>query len=570
LKPVQDTSANSLTYLVDSLTHLESIIGSAHDAIVSVNAQGQIIMFNKGAKINFGYDANEVLGEPVTRLMPERFASKHAEHMQEFMRSKETSRRKNRRSEIVGQRKDGSEFPAEASISKLDTKDGLVLTIILRDTTERRQAEQTQERLLAILEKSTDIVGTADPDGNLLYLNQAGREFSGIGKSGDIKGLRMTNFHEGWALSKLLHEGIPYAIRDGSWEGESEICKPNGESIPISQLILAHKNGNGDLLFLSSVMRDISESKLDEDELLRSHRELKEAYGHLEETQSQLLQSEKMASIGQLAAGVAHEINNPIGYINSNLSSLKQYIDNLWQMLTAYQEAEKGISDENILSSLEDLKREVDLEFLREDTAQLVDESMEGISRVKNIVQDLKDFSHVDEDEWQWTDLHMGLDSTLNIVNNEIKYKAEVLKEYGDIPEVECIGSQLNQVFMNMLVNAAHAIEERGTITIRTGTNDDNVWIEIEDSGKGMSEEVQKRIFDPFYTTKPVGKGTGLGLSLSYGIIQKHQGDIKIESEPGKGTTFHITVPIQGTATDEVDEDEEQILNSTDVKQEIR
>ena len=180
----------------------------------------------------------------------------------------------------------------------------------------------------------------------------------------------------------------------------------------------------------------------------------------------------------------------------------------------------------------------------------LVGESSEGISRVAKIVQDLKDFSRVgSHEEWCWADLHEGLDSTINIVNNEIKYKAQLVREYGDIPRIDCLPSQLNQVFMNMLVNAAHAIETQGTITVRTGVEgDDNVQIEIRDTGRGIAPEHLSRIFDPFFTTKPIGKGTGLGLSLSYGIVQKHGGRIDVESEPGRGTAFRVTLPVRQRA----------------------
>jgi len=176
-----------------------------------------------------------------------------------------------------------------------------------------------------------------------------------------------------------------------------------------------------------------------------------------------------------------------------------------------------------------------------------MDESREGITRVRKIVQDLKDFSRVDANqEWQWADLHAGIDSTLNIVSNEVKYKADVIKEYGDIPEIECQPSHINQVIMNIVVNGAHAITgERGVIKIRTGCQDDHVWIEISDNGAGIPKEFQSRIFDPFFTTKPIGSGTGLGLSLSYGIIQKHNGRIEVQSEPGQGTTFRITLPVR-------------------------
>ncbi len=260
----------------------------------------------------------------------------------------------------------------------------------------------------------------------------------------------------------------------------------------------------------------------------------------LKDAQAQLLQSEKLAAIGQLAAGVAHEINNPVGYISSNLVTLQDYVADLLRLLQAYELA--VIDDE---APPRRLARDIDIDYLKEDIPSLVTECQEGANRVRQIVQDLKSFSHVDETTWQWADLHRGLDGTLNIVHNEIKYKAEVIREYGSIPEVECMPSQINQVFMNFLVNAAQAIRQHGTITIRTGAQNDWVWVEISDTGGGISPDNVKRIFEPFFTTKPVGKGTGLGLSLSFGIVKKHKGRIEVESHLGEGTTFKVWLPVQ-------------------------
>ena len=264
----------------------------------------------------------------------------------------------------------------------------------------------------------------------------------------------------------------------------------------------------------------------------------------LEEAQNQLLQSEKMASIGQLAAGVAHEINNPVGFVNSNLGTLQRYINNLLRLLTAYEQLEAA-PGEAILAEIRQLKKEIDVAFLREDIGTLLDESLDGLLRVKRIVQDLKDFSHVDQSELVWANLETGLDSTLNVVWNELKYKAKVVKEYGGPPQIECYPSQLNQVFMNLLINAAHAIEDKGQITIRTGHDAADLWVEIEDNGKGIAPEHLGRIFEPFFTTKPVGKGTGLGLSLAYGIVKKHRGRIEVSSRPGQGSTFRVILPRQ-------------------------
>ena len=284
-------------------------------------------------------------------------------------------------------------------------------------------------------------------------------------------------------------------------------------------------------------------------ELRRRNIELTELNSKLSMAQEQLLQSEKLASIGQLAAGVAHEINNPIGYIFSNFGTLQNYLDSLFTMLDAYQSAESSIASPDVAARLRAMREEIDLGFLREDIPLLMSESKDGMVRVRHIVQDLKDFSRTDTDlEWVLANLYTGIDSTLNIVGNEVKYKADLVKQYGDIPEIECRPSQINQVVLNLVVNAAHAIgEQRGIITVRTSTVGEQVWIEISDTGSGIARENLSRIFDPFFTTKAVGKGTGLGLSIAYGIVQKHQGRIEVESELGKGTTFRIVLPVRQT-----------------------
>ena len=263
--------------------------------------------------------------------------------------------------------------------------------------------------------------------------------------------------------------------------------------------------------------------------------------------ESQLVQSEKLASLGQLAAGVAHEINNPIGFISSNLGALDGYFKQLQEMLDAYREAENAIGSSEVIDRLGQLRERVELDFLREDIPLLIKESKEGIGRVGQIVKDLKDFSRVDSNqEWQWANLQQGIESTLNIVANELKYKADVVKEFQQLPDIECLPSQINQVIMNLIVNASQAMgPERGTITLRTGLEGETVSIEVADTGIGIEPDNLQKIFDPFYTTKPVGQGTGLGLSLSYGIVKKHQGDISVRSEVGVGSTFRVELPVR-------------------------
>lgn len=294
-------------------------------------------------------------------------------------------------------------------------------------------------------------------------------------------------------------------------------------------------------------VRQLNES-LEEnvEELSRTNNELQALNTKLAQAQSQLLLSEKMASIGMLAAGVAHEINNPVGFIKSNMQSLEKYVDDLLRVVSAYEEVEALLPEHRAsFTELHRLQEQIDLEYEKKDILALMSESLQGLERVTKIVQNLKDFSHIEsQDEWIVDDIHKEIESTLSIIRYELS-SCEVKKEYGVLPPVECLPSQLNQVFMNLLMNAAQAIETKGTITIRTGTGNNTIWIEIADTGNGIAPEGLRHIFEPFYTTKPVGKGAGLGLFVSYSIVQKHHGRITVESDVGKGTTFRVWLPIR-------------------------
>jgi two-component system, NtrC family, sensor kinase len=261
--------------------------------------------------------------------------------------------------------------------------------------------------------------------------------------------------------------------------------------------------------------------------------------------ESQLVQSEKLASLGQLAAGIAHEINNPLGFIVTNFGMLDRHLAALFELLGAY---EAGSTPAAIAALCE----RIEIDFIRDDVPDLMRETKDGIVRVRQIVQDLKDFSRASGGgDWQSADLHAGIDSTLNIVASEVKYKAVVVREYGELPEVECLPAQINQVVMNLVVNAAHAMGERhGRIAVRTGHDGEHVWIEVADDGCGIAPEHLPRIFDPFFTTKPVGQGTGLGLAVSYGIVHKHRGEIAVASRPGEGTTFRVSLPVRQPAAE--------------------
>lgn len=304
---------------------------------------------------------------------------------------------------------------------------------------------------------------------------------------------------------------------------------------------LVERDAEGHPVRMVGTQRDISQARQAETVLQQQLAETVRLNRQLEGAQVQLVQSEKLAAIGQLAAGVAHEMNTPLGFVSSNFSTLERYVSQLFAVLEAYRAA---TAEGEERAEAEAIYRVADIDFLRDDLPSLLAETRDGLDRVQRIVRDLKDFSRVGEQEWQFTDLHRGLDSTLNILRYEIKNKAEVVRRYGDLPEVWCVPSMINQVFLNLLANATQAIETHGTITVHTAIEADNVVIRIDDTGSGIAPEHLGRIFDPFFTTKPAGKGTGLGLSLAQDIVLQHHGRLSATTVHGQGSTFTIELPL--------------------------
>ncbi|MBJ6802015.1 PAS domain S-box protein [Geomonas propionica] len=292
------------------------------------------------------------------------------------------------------------------------------------------------------------------------------------------------------------------------------------------------------------MLHDLTEIKQVSEELVAAYQELKA-------THSQLLQQEKMASIGQLAAGVAHEINNPMGFISSNLGTMVKYLERLEGFLEIQSNSIAGVAPEPVRQGIEQARKKFKVDYILGDAKCLLAESQDGAERVRTIVQNLKSFSRIDDAQATCVDLNECLESTVTIAWNELKYKTTLVRDYGELPQVKCLPQQLNQVFLNLLVNAAHAIEKQGEITIRTRRAGDEVLIAFSDTGSGIPDEIKSRIFEPFFTTKEVGQGTGLGLSISYDIIKKHNGSIEVESSVGIGTTFTIRLPIEGVTSDD-------------------
>lgn len=504
---------------------------------------------NDGACHNLGYSREELCQLTPLDLKP-LVSAADFEHLLSPLK------RGTKRSVMLAtehRRKDGSRYPVELQIELVEDSYPLFVAIG-RDISERVAAETALRRALTVVETSpvVSFCWRASAGWPIEYVSA---NIARWGYSSDQLQAEQANYAE------LIHpedrERIAREIARQSAQGidefvnEYRVRAADGQYFWVEDHTRIVRGADSRPLTYLGVVSDIDFKKRAELHLMESLDIQRELNRKLEAAQNQLLQSEKMASIGQLAAGVAHELNNPIGFVYSNLGTLKTYLQDIFEIAGACEIAAAKAANPADFATIEALKAEKDFDYLRQDIFQLVAESQDGLSRVKKIVQDLKDFSRPGESNWQWADVHAGLDSTLTIVWNELKYKCTLHKEYGNLPQVRCLLSQLNQVFMNLLVNAAQAIPEKGEITLRTGTADNAdgeamVFIAVSDTGSGIAPENLRRVFEPFFTTKPVGKGTGLGLSLAYGIIQKHGGRIDVTSTPGMGTTFTVFLPVAG------------------------
>lgn len=551
------------------MSHLgQLMLDQCQDIMLLVDARDlRILRANRTASQKLGYTGEALLAMPITDIE----SSLQDIFYWEEVRNGQCENIE--KQEGLYQCADGSLLAIVKSIRVIDVDGVSLLLIMARDVRQERQIEETLERTLSQLRATLESTGNGilviDWQGQIVSMN---RQFSQMWSIPDallldrndaaiIDSLPRQVLESELARMRLL--GIVdsgetedvFRLTDGrvfecksrpQYLGENIVGRVFGfNDITTRTLAEAALRESRDRLE-AGVRERTAELQAANASLQAEKQRQQELIKKLEEAQNQLLQSEKMASMGQLAAGVAHEINNPIGFVNSNLGTLLRYVNNLLLLLDAYEKLEPALAADS-QESLQQLKQQIDTTYLREDIKDLLDESLEGLQRVKRIVQDLKDFSHVDRAELEWADLEKGLDSTLNVVWNELKYKARVIKEYGHPPMIECLPSQLNQVFMNLLINAAHAIEVQGEIIIRTGFDTQHVWVEVEDTGRGIPPENLTRIFEPFFTTKPVGKGTGLGLSLAYGIVKKHDGLIEVRSAPGKGACFRVILPNNST-----------------------
>lgn len=400
-----------------------------------------------------------------------------------------------------------------------------------------RQLIETMNEGFVLLDKKEKIV----------YINKKTSEMFGYSPE-EVMGKKAKDLIDRSDPSFYRHY-LNYRKSDITEPTEMQWSKKNGEkliSIVSPRNII---NENGEYEGVVVVLTDITELKHFEKELQQRNQELSSTLDALKSTQAKLIDSEKMASLGQLTSGIAHEINNPINFVSGNVAPLRRDFNDIISILHAYDR----IVEENKLNQtfgpVEELKNQLEFAYIVKEITKLIDGIDEGASRTSEIVRGLRNFSRLDEDELKLANINVGIESTLLILKNKLKDRIEVIMDLADIPDIMCYPGQLNQVFMNVLNNASQAIHGRGQIFITTQLKEKNVEIKIRDTGKGMDEAVQKRIFEPFFTTKEVGKGTGLGLAISFGIVEKHNGTIKVNSTSENGTEFIISLPVEKTKT---------------------
>ncbi len=531
-----DFSEKSLFY--------QKLINTIPLPIYYKDLEGHYQICNKAFEKFFNTYSSGFLGKTVFDILSENDAKLQAEKDKELYRDQKDQIYQGCYTDLNGKT---SDIIINKAIYR-DSRDQIAGLIgVITDITQQKQIEEqikeSESLYRAMVEIPFAMICRWKPDTTLTFVNTAYAQSFGLPRE-ELIGRKWIDLVPPGAKPKLMEKcgSLLNEPRMHSQEHKFETSSGVAWTIWTDFPIFDDK---GLLLQYQSIGQDITSSK-------KAEEELKKAYEELSRVQGQILQSEKLASIGQLAAGVAHEINNPVGFVMSNISTLKEYITSFIQILNEYEQALKHISENRqtdffrVISTIREHREKIDMDFILKDIPQLISESLDGTRRIKEIVQSLKSFARTDDAQIKDYDINEGIEATLKIVWNELKYKCELVKNLAPLPSIRCYPGQLNQVFMNMLVNAAQAIEDKGTITISSKYEKDFVIVKISDTGKGISQENLSRVFDPFFTTKAPGKGTGLGLSISYGIIQRHKGSIDVESEEGKGTVFTVKIPDTG------------------------
>jgi len=434
---------------------------------------------------------------------------------------------------------------------------------------ERKEQQETirenQEKHRVLLEDIKDAYYEADTQGRFTVVNNAMCNSLGFARE-ELIGQEYRKFVDD-SMLETLWQAVNKSYKTNEQINLMDLVatRKDGTKIIFEALISIIRNTDDVPIGFRGISRDVTQRrqmeaalKKNQEELIRKNSEieanrkdiqfalekLEKTHEELKTSQLKILQQEKMALIGQLAAGVAHEVNNPMSFILSNLGTLDKYIHRLMDFIQAQSEAIKSFKDAAAVRKINKKREELKLDYVIEDVKNLIKESLDGSERVKKIVHELNCFSRMDEGEYKNADINECIDSAITIVWNELKYKCTLEKDYGKLPLIKCYAGQMSQIFVNLLINAVNSIVKKGIINIKTWYKDDSIWMEVSDTGCGIPQKNLARIFEPFFTTKDVGKGTGLGLSITYEIVQRHKGEITVKSEVGKGTSFMIKIPV--------------------------
>ncbi len=438
-----------------------------------------------------------------------------------------------------------------------------------RRSFERKKIEEAirehAEKRRIILEEIEEAYYEADINGKFVFVNNAMCKILGYTRE-ELIGQKYWHLLDEPALKAIYAAvDISYKTNQPIRVLDMEAIRKDGARLIAETSASIIRDTEGTFIGFRGISRDVTDRrkmeetlKKNQEELIRKNAEieaskkdiqialerLEKAYEDLKSSQLKILQQEKMASIGQLAAGVAHELNNPMAFISSNLSTLDKYVSRLIDFIGTQSAIITSFNNKTATEKATEKSKELKLDYIINDIKGMIKESINGSERVKKIVYELNCFSRMDEEEYKEANINECIESAITIVWNELKYKSALEKDFGNLPLIKCYPRQINQIFVNLLINAVNSIAERGIIRIKTWSQDGSILMEVSDTGGGIPRENLIKIFEPFFTTKEAGKGTGLGLSITYEIVQRHKGEITVKSEPGKGTIFTIRIPV--------------------------
>jgi len=541
----------------EEIQRLAYIVENSQDAIFCKTLDGIITSWNKGAENIFGYSKDEVLGKSTKILLPEENCYKIEASMKKLIKYVTIEHY-----ETTILKKDGNLTTVSIALSPILDISGTLIgaSIIARDISKQNEALKTIKTISNALESSSSAVLITDVNGTLEYVNNKFEAITGYKKQ-EVLGLNVKILNSG-KHDKKYFASMWKLIKNGyEWNGEFCNKKKDGSLFWCSASISPVKDDTGKITNFLSVTEDITDKKILTEELIMKNNELENTLALLKEAQMHLVQEDKMASVGQLSAGIAHEINNPLGFVSSNFNTLKKYVYKLKEYIFEIKELKHILETSNLpslsseIEKINKLEEKNKLNYIMADLEDLYKDTEDGLNRIKKIVATLKNFAHEStNDSFEDYSLNEGIEDTLIIAKNELKYNTAVNTNLLDtLPLIKANPSEINQVLLNIIINSSHAIKEKnleyseffGEITISTWNDIGHVYCCIKDNGIGIKQENLTKVFNPFFTTKPVGKGTGLGLSISYDIIvNKHKGDIKIDSIFKKGTTITIILPI--------------------------